>query len=119
MIRTHFNRRLKRARKSRAIIARTAEYRLTVHKTSKHIYSQITTSDGSRVVASASSLHKAVCQEGHSTGNVYTSALVGRLIAQEATRIGIVDVAFDRSGFKYHGRIKALADAAREEGLRF
>lgn len=115
----HAKKRLKRARKSRAIIARSGRCRLSVFKTPRHIYTQITTPDGSRVLASASSTHEAIRKEAAVTGNKTTSILVGRMIAREASRVGIVEVAFDRSGFRYHGRVKALADAAREAGLRF
>jgi large subunit ribosomal protein L18 len=118
MIQHHSNSRLKRARKSRAIIARSEKYRLSIFKTARHIYSQITTPDGSNVICAASSNHPSIRQQVRSTGNIHVSILVGRLIASEASKAGVSEVAFDRAGFKYHGRIKALADAARDAGLQ-
>jgi large subunit ribosomal protein L18 len=91
--------------------------RLSVHRTSQHIYAQIIGPEGDKVLASASTLDEAL--RGGSTGNAAAAASVGKLIAERAKAAGIVAVAFDRSGFKYHGRVKALADAARESGLQF
>jgi large subunit ribosomal protein L18 len=91
--------------------------RLSVHRTPKHIYAQVFAPDGSRVIASASTLDKDL--RGGSTGNVGAAADVGKLIAERAKAAGVEKVAFDRSGYKYHGRVKALADAARENGLEF
>ncbi len=119
MIPRYANNRAKRAKKTRAVIARSGRFRLSIFKTPCHIYTQITTPDGSHVLASASSTHESIRNESGATGNITTSILVGRMIAHEASKVGIVEVAFDRSGFKYHGRVKALADAAREAGLRF
>ena len=112
--------RQKRASKTRLVIRSIGTDRLTVHRTPKHIYAQITTADGSRVLASASTLQSEVKSsiEGY-TGNINAAQAVGSLIAKKALENGITKVAFDRSGFKYHGRIKALADAAREAGLEF
>lgn len=112
--------RLRRATRARAKIRELGAYRLCVYRSPRHIYAQIIGPGGDRVVASASTLEqtvKEVC-EGH-TGNVKAAAQVGKAIADRARSVGVEQVAFDRSGFKYHGRIKALADAAREHGLQF
>ena len=93
--------------------------RLTVHRTNTHIYAQIIDETGSRVLASASSLETELRSELKNGGNVAAATLVGKRIAEKAKAAGIEKVSFDRSGFKYHGRIKALADAARENGLAF
>jgi large subunit ribosomal protein L18 len=93
--------------------------RLCVHRTPRHIYAQIIGPEGSVVIASASTLDKEVRASLSYTGNVEAAAAVGKLVAQRAKEKGIESVAFDRSGFKYHGRIQALADAAREAGLQF
>jgi len=95
--------------------------RLTVNKTSKHIYAQLIVSapKGDKVLASASTLNKDVQAAGGVTGNVKSASVVGSVIAKQAIANGIKQVAFDRSGFKYHGCIKALAEAARESGLQF
>ncbi|CUA83969.1 MULTISPECIES: 50S ribosomal protein L18 [Gulbenkiania] len=111
--------RLRRARKTRARIAELKMVRLTVHRTNTHIYAQIIDETGSRVLASASSLETELRSELKNGGNVAAATLVGKRIAEKAKAAGIEKVSFDRSGFKYHGRIKALADAARENGLAF
>ena len=109
--------RLRRARKSRIRMRKSGATRLTVHRTPRHIYAQIISSDGAQVLATASTVEKDL-REGK-TGNAEAAAKVGQLIAERAIAKGIKKVAFDRSGFKYHGRLKALADAAREGGLEF
>ena len=109
--------RLRRARKVRIKIRERGSNRLCVHRTPRHMYAQVTTADGSRVLATASTLDKELRQGA--TGNVDAARQVGELIAQRAKKAGIEEVAFDRSGFRYHGRVKALADAARETGLQF
>lgn len=109
--------RLRRARRSRAKIRELGATRLSVYRTPKHIYAQIIAADGAKVLASASTVEKDL-REGK-TGNADAAATVGKLIAERAKAAGVTEVAFDRSGFKYHGRIKALADAAREAGLEF
>lgn len=110
--------RLKRARRSRAKISELRVARLTVHRTPRHIYAQVIAPDA-RVVASASTLDKDLrATIGHG-GNVEAAKKIGQLIAERSVAGGVQRVAFDRSGFKYHGRIKALADAAREAGLEF
>ena len=109
--------RLRRARRARAKMRELGANRLGVHRTSQHIYAQIIGPEGDKVLASASTLDKDL--RSGSTGNADAAANVGKLIAERAKAAGVSDVAFDRSGFKYHGRIKALAEAAREGGLQF
>lgn len=109
--------RVRRARRSRARIREVGAHRLCIHRTPRHIYAQIIAPNGGEVLASASTLDKDL-REG-STGNKDAAASVGSLIAARAKTAGVTNVAFDRSGFKYHGRVKALADAAREAGLVF
>jgi len=111
--------RLRRARKTRARIAELKMVRLTVHRTNCHIYAQIIDETGGKVLASASTLETEVRADIVNGGNVNAAALIGKRIAEKAKAAGIENVAFDRAGFKYHGRIKALADAAREHGLVF
>jgi len=111
--------RLRRARKTRARIAELKMVRLTVYRTNSHIYAQIIDETGSKVLASASTLEAEVRADVSNGGNVAAAAVVGKRIAEKAKAAGISTVAFDRSGFKYHGRMKALADAAREHGLVF
>lgn len=111
--------RLRRARKTRAKIRQLAVARLTVHRTPRHIYAQVIGPDGGTVLASASTLQKDVREAVDGTGNIAAAAMVGRAIAEKAKAAGVTQVAFDRSGFQYHGRVKALADAARENGLEF
>jgi len=111
--------RIRRARKTRSKIREIGEVRLCVYRTPRHIYAQVIAPNGSEVLASASTLDKAVKADLKSTGNVSAATEIGKLIAEKAKAAGITRVAFDRSGYKYHGRIKALADAARENGLEF
>jgi large subunit ribosomal protein L18 len=111
--------RLRRARRGRARIALLGVHRLCVHRTPQHIYAQIIAPEGNRVVVSASTLSKDLRKELTATGNIAAAAVVGKEIATRAKEAGIESVAFDRSGFKYHGRVKALAEAAREAGLKF
>ena len=111
--------RLRRARKTRAKIAELKVTRLSVHRTNTHIYAQIIAETGDKVLASASTLEVDVRKKVKNGGNVEAAAAIGKLIAEKAKKAGITTVAFDRSGYKYHGRIKALADAAREHGLSF
>ena len=116
---TKKNRRLRRATRARAKIRETGTARLTVHRTPQHIYAQVTTPDGARVLAAASTVQEAVAKDLKGTGNAKAAAAVGRVIAERAKAAGIETVAFDRSGFRFHGRVKALAEAAREAGLKF
>lgn len=111
--------RLRRAKKARSRIRVLGLHRLTIHRTPRHIYAQVMAADGATVMAAASTLEKDVRKSTKSTGNAEAAAVVGARIAEKAKAAGIDTVAFDRSGFRYHGRVKALADAAREAGLKF
>jgi large subunit ribosomal protein L18 len=111
--------RLRRAAKTRAVIRSLGVNRLTVFRTPRHIYAQVITADGSKVLASSSTLDSSVRASVKGTGNVDAAKVVGKSLAERAIAAGVTNVAFDRSGFKYHGRVKALADAAREAGLQF
>ena len=113
------NNRLRRARKTRAKIAELKVTRLSVHRTNTHIYAQIIAETGDKVLVSASTVEADVRKKVKNGGNVEAAVAIGKLIAEKAINAGITTVAFDRSGYKYHGRIKALADAARENGLSF
>ena len=117
-----FNRkeaRLRRARKTRAKIAELKAVRLCVNRTNQHVYAQLISACGTKVLAAASTLEIEVRKDITNGGNAAAAAAIGKLIAERAKQAGIETVAFDRSGFKYHGRIKALAEAARESGLKF
>ena len=109
--------RLRRARRARAKIRELNITRLAIHRTPRHIYAQVIAEDGAKVLVRASTLDASL--RSGKTGNVDAAKAVGALIAERAKAAGITQVAFDRSGFKYHGRVKALADAAREGGLEF
>lgn len=111
--------RLRRAAKTRSIIRSLGVNRLSVHRTPRHIYAQITSPDGSIVLASSSTLEAAIKLDLTNTGNIEAAKKVGKSIAEKALAAGVTTLAFDRAGFKYHGRVKALADAAREAGLVF
>lgn len=111
--------RLRRSRQTRAKIAELKAVRLSVHRTNLHIYAQVISACGSKVLASASTLEVEMRKSTPNGGNVNAAQAVGKLIAERAKQAGIEQVSFDRSGFKYHGRVKALADAAREGGLKF
>jgi large subunit ribosomal protein L18 len=111
--------RLRRARRGRAKIRELEAIRLTIHRTPRHIYAQVIGAHDNQVLASASTLEAEVRKGVKSGGNVEAAAIVGARIAEKAKAVGIDTVAFDRSGFRYHGRVKALADAAREAGLKF
>ena len=111
--------RLRRARRARAHILELRAFRLTVHRTPSHIYAQIIAPEGGKVVVAASTLEADVKKGLKHCGNVAAAQAVGKAIADKAKKAGITAVAFDRSGFRYHGRVKALADAARENGLQF
>jgi large subunit ribosomal protein L18 len=110
--------RMRRARRGRMKMRELGTVRLTVHRTPRHMYAQVIAPEGARVLASASTLDATLRTTGK-TGNREAAAKVGALIAERAKAAGITRVAFDRSGYKYHGRVKALADAAREGGLEF
>jgi large subunit ribosomal protein L18 len=114
--------RLRRARQTRIRIASQGVARLTVNRTNLHIYASVISEDGARVIASASTAEAAVRKElggSGKGGNAAAAQAIGKLIAEKARAAGVEKVAFDRSGFAYHGRVKALADAAREAGLQF
>jgi len=111
--------RLRRAKKTRAKIAELQVTRLSVHRTNTNIYAQIISAGENKVLASASSLEADVKKTLKNGGNIEAAAQIGKRIAEKAKKIGITSVAFDRSGYRYHGRVKALADAARENGLSF
>ncbi|HHM05435.1 MAG TPA: 50S ribosomal protein L18 [Gammaproteobacteria bacterium] len=112
--------RLRRARKARAKIRQLGVYRLCVHRSPRHIYAQVIAPTGSEVVACASTLDAGVkAALSGSGGNAAAAAVVGKVVAERAKAAGVSKVAFDRAGFRYHGRVKALADAARENGLEF
>ncbi|MCU7929279.1 MAG: 50S ribosomal protein L18 [Candidatus Thiodiazotropha sp. (ex Codakia rugifera)] len=112
--------RIRRGRRTRAKIRELGAYRLSIHRTPRHIYAQVISPDGANVLASASTLDKAIRSEiNGASGNVSAATVVGKHIAERAKSAGVENVAFDRSGFRYHGRVKALADAAREAGLQF
>ena len=111
--------RLRRARKTRAKIRGLGKPRLCIHRTPRHIYAQIIDGTGDKVLASASTLDRELRKNTSATGNAAAAAEIGKLVAERAKAAGISSVAFDRSGFRYHGRVKALADAARESGLEF
>jgi large subunit ribosomal protein L18 len=111
--------RLRRARRTRAHIRDIGATRLCIHKTPRHIYAQIISPEGNAVLASASTLDRDVRKDVEKTGGAAAATVVGKVVAERAKAAGVARVAFDRSGFKYHGRVKALAEAARESGLEF
>ena len=111
--------RLRRARRARAKIAELGVHRLTVHRTPRHIYAQIIAGDASQTLVAASTVEKALADGLKATGNVDAAKKIGATIAERARAAGITKVAFDRAGYRYHGRVQALADAAREGGLEF
>jgi len=111
--------RQRRARKTRAKIRELGRPRLCIHRTPRHIYAQVIDGTGDRVLVSASTLDSELRKDIKGTGNANAAAAIGKAVAERAKAAGISSVAFDRSGFKYHGRVKALADAARESGLEF
>ena len=111
--------RIRRAKKTRAKIAESNQVRLCVHRTPKHIYAQLISADGSQVLAACSTVQAEIKKEIDYTGNKTAAQVVGKAIAEKAKAAGVESVAFDRSGFQYHGRVRELADAARENGLNF
>jgi large subunit ribosomal protein L18 len=111
--------RLRRARKARAHIRRMGKPRLTVFRSGRHIYAQVINAEDGHVIAAASTLQKDVRGDLGSTSNKEAAKAVGKAVAERAVDAGVKEVAFDRSGYRYHGRIKELADAAREVGLSF
>lgn len=111
--------RIRRATRARRKIQELGATRLVVHRTPRHIYAQVIAPNGSETLVAASTIEKAINEQVKFTGNKDAAAAVGKLIAERALEKGITVVAFDRSGFQYHGRVQALADAAREAGLQF
>jgi large subunit ribosomal protein L18 len=112
-------RRLRRARKTRAKIAELGAIRLCVHRSNTHIYAQLIDASGGMVLTSASTIEKELREQIKNGGNVAAAKMVGQRIAEKAKALGVEKVSFDRAGFAFHGRVKALADAAREHGLQF
>ncbi|KPK57018.1 MAG: 50S ribosomal protein L18 [Gammaproteobacteria bacterium] len=111
--------RLRRARRTRSKLRELGVYRLSVYRTPRHIYAQVIAPEGDQIVAAASTVQKDLREGLEGTGNVSAAVAVGKAIAEKAKEAGVTKVAFDRSGFRYHGRVKALAEAAREHGLEF
>jgi large subunit ribosomal protein L18 len=111
--------RLRRARQTRLKIRELGTTRLTVHRTNLHIYAQVVDSTGGRVLASASTVEAEVRKQIPNGGNIKAAELIGKRIAEKAKQVGVEQVAFDRAGYQFHGRIKALAEAARQGGLKF
>ena len=111
--------RLRRAKKTRSHIRRMGMPRLTVHRSGRHIYAQVISAEGGSVIAAASTVQKDLRTDLTSTSNKDAAKAVGKAVGEKAVAAGITDVAFDRSGYRYHGRIAELADAARESGLKF
>ena len=110
--------RLRRATKARKKMQELGATRLVVHRTPRHIYAQVIAPNGSEVLASASTVEKAIAEQVKYTGNADAAAVVGKAIAERALAKGVTTISFDRSGFQYHGRVAALAAAAREAGLQ-
>ncbi len=111
--------RVRRARSTRIKIAELGIMRLSVHRTNSHIYAQLIDDKNSKTITSASTLEPEVRKSVSKGSDVSAATLIGKRIAEKAKKIGIENIAFDRSGYQYHGRVKALADAARENGLKF
>lgn len=111
--------RVRRAKKTRALIAGLNVIRLSVHRTNSHIYAQLIDNKNNKIIASASTLEPEVREELKMGGNINAAIVIGKRIAEKGIKIGVSNIAFDRSGYKYHGRVKALANAAREKGLKF
>ena len=111
--------RIRRGKRSRMKMRELGATRLSIYRSSKHIYAQIIAGDENVIIASASTVEKSMRESLAYTGNAEAAAAIGKLVAERAKEKGVESVAFDRSGFKYHGRVKALADAAREAGLKF
>ncbi len=111
--------RLRRAKSTRSHIRKLGVPRLAVHRSCQHLYAQVFSADGERVLASAATVQKELVKDLKSTKNKEAAAAVGKAVAEAALKAGVEKVAFDRSGYRYHGRIQVLADAAREAGLKF
>jgi large subunit ribosomal protein L18 len=111
--------RIRRATRARRKIAELGATRLVVHRTPRHVYAQVIAANGSEVIAAASTVEKAIREQVKNTGNVDAAKAVGKAVAERALEKGVASVAFDRSGFQYHGRVASLAESAREAGLKF
>ena len=111
--------RIRRARKTRAKIAELKMVRLCVYRSNSHIYAQVISAEGDKILAQASTIEAGIKEQVKSGGSVAAAQIVGKAIAEKAKAAGVEKVAFDRSGFRYHGRVKALAETAREHGLSF
>ena len=111
--------RIRRATRARRKLQELGATRLVVHRTPRHIYAQVIAPNGSETLVAASTTEKAIIEQLTNTGNKEAAAVVGKIVAERALEKGIKSVSFDRSGFQYHGRVQALADAAREAGLQF
>ncbi len=111
--------RIRRAIRARRKLQELGATRLVVHRTPRHIYAQVIAPNGSETLVAASTTEKAIIEQLKNTGNKEAAAVVGKIVAERALEKGIKSVSFDRSGFQYHGRVQALADAAREAGLQF
>ena len=111
--------RIRRATRARRMIKEQGATRLVVHRTPRHIYAQVIAPNGSEVLATASTLEKAIREQVKYTGNKEAAAVVGKLVAEKALNAGITTISFDRGGYLYHGRVKSLAEGAREAGLKF
>ncbi|SET49885.1 large subunit ribosomal protein L18 [Nitrosomonas marina] len=118
-MRTFKNKRLRKARQTRVRIANQGKLRLSVHRTNQHIYAQLIDDEKMQTITSASTLESEVKNSINQGGNSKAATLVGKRIAEKAIKLGVEQIAFDRSGYKYHGRVKALAESARENGLKF
>ncbi|EMY0652184.1 TPA: 50S ribosomal protein L18 [Proteus mirabilis] len=111
--------RIRRATRARRKLQELGATRLVVHRTPRHIYAQVIAPNGSETLVAASTTEKAIIEQLKNTGNKEAAAVIGKIVAERALEKGIKSVSFDRSGFQYHGRVQALADAAREAGLQF
>ncbi|MDV6342080.1 50S ribosomal protein L18 [Nitrosomonas sp. Is24] len=111
--------RIRRSKKTRATIAELGVIRLSIHRSNSHIYAQLIDDKKNKTIVSASTLEPDVRKEIKVGGNIQAAVIIGKRIAEKGIKFGISNIAFDRSGYKYHGRVKALAEAAREEGLKF
>ncbi len=111
--------RIRRSKKTRATIAELGVIRLSIHRSNSHIYAQLIDDKNNKTIVSASTLEPDVRKEIKAGGNIEAAVMIGKRIAEKGIKFGISNIAFDRSGYKYHGRVKALAEAAREEGLKF
>ncbi len=113
------NKRIRRSKKTRNVINKLGVIRLSVHRTNLHIYAQLIDGKNNKILTSASTLEPEIRKNIKSGSNITAATIVGKRIAEKGKECGVINIAFDRAGYKYHGRVKALADAARENGLKF